>query len=303
MKTFELTILGSNSALPAFNRFPSAQILNFDENLFLIDCGEGTQIKLSEFKIKRSRVNHIFISHLHGDHILGLPGLLNSYSLNGRTEPLYIYSPAGLEEIINTIFLHTEARTNYEIHFNILDPKQLYKVLELEGLTVYCFPLQHRITTVGYLFKEKRTEYKIKPESIQQFRLSIDQIKQVKKGKNITVDENEINYEELTYPPLPLRSFAYCSDTIYDESIIPYIQSCSLLYHEATYLDDMRIQARERMHSTTKEAAMIAKLANAGKLVIGHYSSRYKNLQPMVIEARAVFSETELAEEGRRFLV
>lgn len=303
MSNFELTVLGANSALPAYNRFPTSQVLQFEDSLFLIDCGEGTQIKLSQHKIKRSRINHIFISHLHGDHILGLPGLLNSYSLNGRTEPLHIYSPAGLQEIIDTIFEYSQARSSYDIVYTTLDPQNLQKLVSFDGLTVYTFPLQHRITTAGFLFKEKRTTYKIRPEAISELNLSIDQIKEVKKGKNIVVDNREINYEDITISPPPLRSYAYCSDTVYDDSIVPYIKDCSLLYHEATYLDDMRVQAKERMHSTTKEAGMIAKLAGVQKLVIGHYSSRYKDLSPLEQEAREVFANTDLAIEGQRYPV
>lgn len=302
MKKFELTILGANSALPAYNRFPTSQVLNFDESLFLIDCGEGTQIKMSEYKIKRSRINHIFISHLHGDHVLGLPGLLNSYSLNGRVDPLHIYSPKGLQEIIDTIYLHTQAHSTYDLVFHTIDPTQLESVVELDaGLSVYAFPLQHRIKTVGYLFKENRTEYKIRSQAIEEYKLTIDQIKEVKAGKNVICQDKEISYEQLIEPPHPLRSYAYCSDTVYTESIVPWIAKSTLLYHEATYMDNLRDQARDRMHSTTKEAATIAKLANVMSLVIGHYSSRYKNLEPLLDEARGVFEKTELAIGGAKF--
>lgn len=301
--TYELTVLGANSALPAYNRFPSAQVLNVHESLYLIDCGEGTQIKMSQYKIKRSKINRIFISHLHGDHILGLPGLLNSYSLNRRENPLHIYSPPGLKEIIDVIFEHTHAHTSFEIHFHELNPKQLETVVDCDQVQVYTFPLKHRIPTVGYLFIEKEQPYKVNSDKIKEYNLTVEQIKKVKKGESIELNGEKYEYDTFVYPQRKQRTYAYCSDTVYDPTIVNYIRDIDLLYHEATYLHEMKAQADDRMHTTCKEAGIIAKQANVGQLIIGHYSSRYKQLEPLLEESRAEFSNTLLAIEGHRYPV
>lgn len=297
--TFEVTILGANSAIPAYNRYPSAQVLNVHQSLYLIDCGEGTQMRLTQFRVKRSKINHIFISHLHGDHFLGLPGLLNTYNLNGRKDPLHVYGPPGLQDVIETIFEYGRSYANYDLIFKELQPNQLQHIADDNEVKVYAFPLYHGVPTIGYLFREKNQKPNIDSSAIQKFDLTVDQIKRAKSRKNIIVDGQEMDYSKVTLPIKPSRSYAYCSDTLYDERLIHHIKNVSMLYHEATYLDNMAHQAKERMHTTAKEAAIMARKCNAEKLIIGHFSSRYKDLSPLLEEAKSEFYETELAVEGR----
>ena len=298
---FDITILGSNSAIPAFGRYLSSQVLSVQNNLYLIDCGEGTQFRIRDFKIKISKINQIFISHLHGDHYLGLVGLLGTLNLQGRKETLTIFSPTGLREIVEAHIKYGETQFGYELEFITVDTLQYQKIFEDKLLEVFSIPLKHRIPTAGYLFKEKPHPKNIKSESIKKFNLSIDQIKAAKAGNDLlTSDGTTIPNNQLT-TNRRRRSFAYCSDTVYTESIIPYIQNVDILYHEATYTDDMKKAAKQYMHSTALQAATVAKKANVGKLVIGHFSSRYESLESLEKEARTAFKDAFAAIEGKSY--
>lgn len=295
---FDITVLGSNSAIPAHGRYLSSQVLTVQNNLYLIDCGEGTQFRIRDFKIKASKINQIFISHLHGDHYLGLVGLLGSLNLLGRKEPLTIFSPLGLEEIVAAHIKYGETHFNYELKFEVVETIKYQKIFEDQHLEVYSIPLKHRIPTTGFLFKEKPHSRNIISEAIQKFELSVEQIKAAKAGEDLVGKNGQsIPNSEVTFLK-KRKSFAYCSDTIYDESIIPFIQNADILYHEATFKDDMKKTAKERGHSTTIEAATIAKKCNAGKLILGHFSSRYEQPEELETEARTVFQNSYAAKEG-----
>lgn len=298
---FELTILGSSAAMPAHGRHLSAQVLQAGEELFLIDCGEGTQFQLMNLKIKFSKINHIFISHLHGDHIFGLVGLLMTFGLTSRTTPLHIYSPAGLEYLIKTQIPHEQ---DYPIYFHHSDTTISTLLFENKYLEVYSIPLIHRAPCHGFLFAEKKKVANIIKEKIEEYNIPYQQIPFIKEGGNfITQDGRTILHEELTTPaPTPLK-FAYCSDTMYSEEIIPIIKGVNLLYHEATFMQDMLEQAQKTMHSTAAQAASIAQQAQVQKLIIGHFSARYQDLAPLLEEAKTVFEQTFLAEEGGNVLI
>jgi len=301
---FALTILGVNSATPAHERFPTAQVLQVQHQYFLIDCGEGAQSRMSQFGIPRHKIQHIFISHLHGDHIFGLPGLLFSFGLNDRKSAVHIYSPAGLEEMITALLRPMEAILPYPLYFHVLPTGKSSLAFENELLTVTTIPLQHRIPTVGFLFREKERPKNIRPERILEYSLSIPQILAAKNGEDIPLGTGRIvPNKELTIPAPPPRSFAYISDTIYDESIVPLIKEVDLLYHEATFCHDLAEYAAATKHSTARQAATIAKMAGAGQLVIGHYSSRYQSVEPLLNEAITVFSKTVPGVEGREYEV
>ena len=297
--TFELRILGSNSALPAHGRFPSSQVLSARDQLLLIDCGEGTQMQLSKYQIRRNKISHIFITHMHGDHVYGLPGLLSSFNHFSRTEPLTVFGPLGLRSWLEHIFLISEVHLNYELNiYEIGESKQHPTIFDDVGLSVKAFPLIHRVPTWGYRFDLEQQDYNLDPDSIDKFKLTVEEIRSVKKGINVKREGVDIPFDQLVLPrPAPI-SYAYCSDTIYTESIIPFIESVDLLYHEATFTSELNEKAKETKHATARQAAEIAQKANAGKLLVGHYSSRYKDLSGHLDEARAVFPETYLAREG-----
>ncbi|MFN7115280.1 MAG: ribonuclease Z [Saprospiraceae bacterium] len=297
---FELTLLGTGAALPMPGRFTSAQVLNVNDRLYLIDCGEGTQMRLTEFQIRRSKIGQIFISHLHGDHFYGLMGLLTSFALNDRTQPLDIFSPPGLEEIIR-VMLHYQGSglSPYPIHFHIVDTAQYQLIFEDNQVEVYSIPLQHRIPTSGYLFREKPRLRNILPEKIKEYNIPFPAIKKIKEGADFLLpDGRVIANVELTAAPVNPRAYAYCSDTMYAPEIIPYIKGVDLLYHEATFLHEDANIALENSHSTTLQAATIAREAQAIQLVIGHFSSRYKDASLFVQEARTIFPATVGGEDG-----
>lgn len=259
---------------------------------------------MSEFSVRRSKINHIFISHLHGDHIFGLPGYLNSLSLNGRTAELTIVGPVGIKAYVETIIHITQGHRSFPIVFNELSVEEYQQVIVLPSIEVYAFPLKHRVPTFGYLFRERPTQCKIDPEAIPLYSLTIPEIKSAKAGDDIVrANGTIIPNADLVLSPTPLRSFAYCSDTIYDPDIVPYIKGATMIYHEATYLHELADKARSRMHATTKEAALIAKQGRVNKLLIGHYSSRYKDLQPLLEETRETFNNAHLAEEGKFYSI
>ncbi len=302
--TFTVKILGSNSAMPAYGRHHSAQLLQIDRHFFLIDCGEGTQLQLSEYKVKAQKITRVFISHLHGDHYLGLIGLVKTMHLQGREAPLYIYGPQGLREIITIQLKYSFTVLNYDIIFQQVDNQKSHTLYEDDLITVQAFPLNHRIQCSGFVFREKAKSRRINKEKIPED-MPIEYLKALKKGEDIKDEKGDIliENESVTLDPRKSRGYAYCSDTKYEESIIPHIQGVDLLYHEATFLDEKDFWAEQTYHSTTKQAATIALRADVERLLIGHFSARYKDLTPFEEEARAVFPNTFLAIEGKDFEV
>ncbi len=302
---FNFTPLGISAAVPFNDRHLAAHILQIHSEIFLIDCGEGTIFQLQKFKIKYNSINHIFISHLHGDHFFGLPGLLTTMAMNGRKEPLYIYSPTGLEEIISTNFKFSNYRSPYPIHFLNIDANKSTHLIDNNKFKVDSFTLHHRIPTIGFYFEEKPLPLNLRIEVIEQYDIPVTELKNIKKGADFFDEKTKtmIPNNQLTLPPFKTRSFAYCSDTAFEPSIVENFPNVDILYHESTFLHDMAEHARKVGHSTALEAAHIAKLTNAKKLVIGHFSARYTDLSILEIEARTIFAHTEIAEEGKVFSV
>ncbi|MFW6095994.1 MAG: ribonuclease Z [Bacteroidota bacterium] len=301
---FELTILGSSSALPTSQRNLTAHMLNVYERFFLIDCGEGTQLQIRKNKLRLSKINHIFISHNHGDHIYGLFGLLSSFNLLGRTNDLNIYAHKELRKGIKYIIRNYESQFNYKIQFHELNPNTKEKIFEDKNIEVYAFPLLHKIPTSGFLFVEKPRLPNIKKEYVQKYNIPIRDIRNIKEGGSYVTKEGiEIFHQELTYPPYKPRSYAYCTDTAYNRDILPIIKNVDLLYHEATFNEEHAELAGETFHSTAKQAATIAKEAEAKSLIIGHFSSRYKKIDQHLAEAKSIFKNTITAYDGLYFSV
>lgn len=304
MQNFELTILGCSSATPTSTRNPTAQLLNIAERFFLIDCGEGTQMQLRKYKIKFQRINHIFISHLHGDHYLGLMGLLASMHLLGRNTDLHLYCPAELREILEVQNKHSQTRLNYMIiyhHHKYINDDLLF---EDEKVEVRAVVLNHRIPCCGFVFREKQVSGNISRELIDKYKLTVEEIVYLKKGSDLTLENGTVipNSEIISNKTAP-RSYAFCSDTIYQESLVPYIKNVDLLYHESTFMHDMLERAVITHHTTALQAGMIAQKANVKKLMIGHYSARYKEVEPLVAEAKKMFENTIPAIEGESIVV
>jgi ribonuclease Z len=301
-QTFELLILGSSAATPTANRNPTAQLLNIAERFFLIDCGEGTQMQMRKYKARFQSVNHIFISHLHGDHFYGLPGFLASMHLLGRKNELTIYGPKELEEIINMIHKHSETYLNYPLNFVYTQNTSKQLIFEDEKVEVYSLPLKHRIATTGYLFKEKPLFRNIDKYKLEKMNVSFAEIHKLKQGLDaIDNNGNIIKNNELTLDPIKQRSYAFCSDTKFFEELSNDIKDVNLLYHESTFLEEKADRAKQTFHSTAKQAAQMAVLANAQKLILGHFSARYGNLEEFLSEAKPIFPNTELATEGQLF--
>jgi len=276
-------------------------LLNADERFFLIDCGEGTQLQLRKYKAKLSRLNHIFITHLHGDHIFGLPGLISSLNLLDRKQDLHIYANAHLEKILTQFLSNFFVKLDFTIVYHPLNANAYELIYEDNKLTVHSFPLRHRIPACGFIFKEKLRMRNIRKDVIQYHKIPIKEIVKIKNGADFVTEEgNTIPNNALTLEPAPVTSYAFCSDTSYSEAIIPFIKDVELLYHEATFSEEDKDKAEMTFHSTASEAATIAKLANAGKLVIGHFSARYKDITPLLEQARRIFPETEAAEDGMK---
>ncbi len=296
----KLTVLGSNSALPTTKRFASAHVLNSHERFFLIDCSEGTQIRLRQYRIKFSRINHIFISHLHGDHYFGLFGLLSTFSLLGRRQALNIYADIKLQKILETVLNFDEIA--YKIIVNPLNFKEPEMIFDSKTLTVTSFPLRHRIPTCGFLFKEKEKLPNIKTSAVEKYNLSVQEIVAIKNGSNLTLKSGEvILHEDLTKAPAKPQSYAYCSDTKYFPRIAEIIKDVDLLYHETTFTAKDEKLAKSTGHSTAEQAAKIALTANAGKLIIGHFSSRYLNNGGLEAEAKKIFPNTQALHDGDTF--
>jgi len=298
---FEVTILGNNSALPAHNRNPTSQVISIQGKQFLIDCGEGTQMRLKKYGFKASKIDHIFISHLHGDHYFGFPGLVTSMSLMGRSKPLHVYSHKGLKEIFDLVMDAAKGQLNFELVWHILsDSNEL--IFENDIVEVYTIPLTHKIVTTGFLFKEKKFKRKIIPTKIHEHEIPFNLLKDIKEGNDyVKEDGTIISCDSLTEPPYESRSYAYCSDTAYNEAIVPMIKDVDLLYHESTFEQSAKERADYTKHSTASEAATIAKKANAKQLLLGHYSAKYKNLETLLAEAKAVFDNSELSVEGESY--
>lgn len=299
---FTLTVLGAGSATAVVGRHPTAQVLTHDHDHFLIDCGEATQYRLLEQKIRPGRLQYIFISHLHGDHYFGLAPLLSSLNLGGRTEDLYLFGPQGLEEILTTIFRHSDTRLNYPLHFQPVDPDKRTLLVDLPQLQVESFPLSHRISCTGYLFREKPFKRKLLRDKLPE-NVSVAYMKQLKEGVDVVDSQGQVIYavSDYTIPGPKPGSYAFCSDTRFEEKLVDYIAGVDLLYHEATFLEDHAIRALEVYHSTARQAAAIAAKAGVGRLLIGHFSSRYKAFDAFLNEARSVFLKTYLAEEGQTY--
>jgi ribonuclease Z len=305
--TFSLTVLGSSSALPTENRFPTAHVLNVHERFFLIDCGEGAQIQLKRFgNIKYSKFNDIFISHLHGDHIFGLFGLISSLALTGRTADLHIYAHNDLKDILDNHLKYFGENMSYNIIFHSVNACLNKIIYEDSYMTVETIPLKHRIPTCGYLFREKMPQRNIYKNLITKYNISVDDIINIKNGGNFITDSGEeIPNEQLTYIPYMPRSYAFCSDTMYSEKVAEIVKDVDLLYHEATFLNDMQVMAHQTFHSTTVEAASIALKAGVKSLLIGHFSSRYDDdmLSLFQKEVQSVFPDSDIVQEGRTYVL
>jgi ribonuclease Z len=298
----KLTILGSSSALPTSERYPSAHVLNANERLFLIDCGEGTQMQMRKNRIRFGKINHIFISHLHGDHIFGLYGLLSTFNLMGRQNPLHLYAPQKYDQILQSHLNDFDIHLDYEINFIPLSGKDPVRILDDKYLTVTSFPLKHRIPSFGFLFTEKPGLRKINKESIAKYSIPVACMASIKNGKDFVTTNGEIiKNDDITQPPPEPLSYAYCSDTKYFKRLHSFFKNVTLLYHEATFDNNNKILAETTGHSTTKNAATVASEADAGGLIIGHFSARYKNINSLVEEARTGFPGTYPAIDGKTY--
>jgi ribonuclease Z len=298
----KLTILGSSSALPTSERYPSAHVLNAHERFYLIDCGEGTQMQLRKCRIRFSKINNIFISHLHGDHVFGLYGLLSTFSLMGRRSPLRLYAPENYRNLLFSHLQDFDIILNFEIDFIPLSGNDPVLILDDKYITVTSFPLQHRVPSFGFLFREKRADRNIIKESITKYNIPLIRIPAIKKGADFTTSDGIIiKNEDITTPsPEPL-SYAYCSDTRYFRRLASFVKGVRLLYHEATFDKSQNDLAEITGHSTTTDAARVANEAGAGCLMIGHFSARYRSVSPLVEEAKSLFSNTLPAIDGKSY--
>ncbi|MBS1932825.1 MAG: ribonuclease Z [Bacteroidetes bacterium] len=292
-----VTILGNNSALPAFDRHPTSQLITMDEHLFLLDCGEGTQMQIAKYKIRRSKINHIFISHLHGDHYFGLIGLITSMGLLGRVQPMHIYAPAPLKEMISLQLKVADTNLPFPLHFHPLQEEGV--IVVDQKFEVSCFRVYHRIECWGYKFRQIKAPRKINPERAREHEVPSSFFERLKWGEDyITKQGDIVKNEWVTDASSKGKSYAYSADTIYDERIVDHVSGVDMLYHETTYLKDLEERATKRFHCTTAQAATIAKKAGVKKLIIGHFSSKYETLDQFETEAKEVFPNTELALEG-----
>ena len=303
--TFQITILGSNSAVPAHGRNPSAQVVEISKKPYLIDCGEGTQMRFSQYGIKSSRIEQIFISHLHGDHYFGLIGLISSYHLLRRNKPLDIFSPTGLEEIIRVQLEAGQTELCYPLHFHIVDTERHQMIFENRQMEVWSLPLNHRIPCSGFMFREKKKERRINKELFEAMQLPHHLAPRLKAGEDVQDPSTGefLSNKKLTLPPNHERSYAYCSDTAYYEPLIDQIKDADILYHDCTFDKAGTDRAVQTYHGTTEHAATIAQKAGVSRLLIGHFSAKYEDLSPLLEEAREIFPETELALEGEVFQV
>ena len=298
MEKFELHILGCGSALPTTRHFPTSQIVNVRDKLFMIDCGEGAQLQFRKSHLKFSRLNHIFISHLHGDHCFGLLGLISTLNLLGRTAELHIHSPKGLETLLTPMLDFFNRQMTYKVLFHELDTKEPMLIYEDRSLTVTTIPLRHRMPCCGFLFAEKRRPNHIIREMVDFYQVPVYELNRIKNGADyVTPEGKTVSNNLLTRPSAPSRSYAYCSDTIYLPSIVEQIKGVDLLFHEATFANEDAPRAKETFHTTAAQAAEIARKAEVKKLLIGHFSARYEDENILLQEASAIFPDTQLAKE------
>lgn len=298
----KLTILGCHSATPRTNTNPTSQVLELKNHMFLIDCGEGAQVELRRNKVKFARIKHIFISHLHGDHYFGLVGLISTFRLLTRETELHIYGPKGLKEVITLQLKLSDSWTNYPLIFHELTSKTSELLFEDDKVEVWTIPLDHRIYTNGFLFKEKENERKLDMNAVLNANINKAYFRKIKQGADV---ENEdgilIKNDSITQDPTPPQSYAFCSDTVYNESIIPIIKDTTVLYHESTFLDKNESLCVPTKHSTAKQAATIAKKANVNTLILGHYSTRYNGYDEFKAEAETIFKKVILSKDGATF--
>lgn len=298
----KLHIIGSGSALPTKNHFPTSQVLELREKQYMIDCGEGTQIRMSQMGLKTTRLGHVFISHLHGDHCFGLIGMISTFGMLKRTADLHIHAHPDLERLLTPLLNYFCTDISFKIEFHPIDPSVNQLIFEDRSIEVYTIPLKHRVPTCGFLFQEKPGLRHIKRDMIDFYNVPVSKIGKIKLGEDFITDEGEtIPNETFTLPPTPTLKFAFCSDTAYSESIIPIIRDADLLYHEATFAESELVRARQTMHSTARQAAEIAKKANVKKLILGHFSARYISKNILLKEAKEVFENTELADDMKYF--
>ena len=298
----KLTIVGCHSASPRYDANPTAQILEVKGHLFLIDCGEGTQVQLRKLKIKFARIKHIFISHLHGDHFFGLVGLISTFKLLGRDASLHIYGPKGIKQAILLQLKLGKTYTNFELYFHELESNQPELLFEDAVLSITTIPLKHRVYTNGFLFQQKPGERILNIHKAKELGIEPSYYQKAKQGFDVPDSkENVVSNTAITFDPAPAKSYAYCSDTAYCEKIIPQILNTTLLYHEATFLQQHAVLASKTMHSTPEQAATIAKKANVGTLLLGHYSGRYTDYNEFKNQAQEIFTATQLAQDGKVF--
>ena len=299
MARFDVTLLGCGSATPTLRHMATSQVVDLRDKLYLIDCGEGTQLQMRRMRVRFGRLNHIFISHAHGDHCFGIPGLISTLGMLGRKGELVIHGPKALADFLRPVLAVFCKEMPYPIRINIIDPNQYALIMEDRSLCVYSIPLKHRIPTCGFLFVEKPGEAHLIREMIDFYRVPVRLLAEIKRGADFVTEEGEvIPYTRLTRPAAPPKRYAYCSDTAYSPEIIPWIEGVDCLYHEATFMEADLPRAKETFHSTAKQAAQIAMNAQAKKLVLGHYSARYDDVTPLLEEAKMVFPETVLGKEG-----
>ena len=298
----KLTILGCYAATPRTITNPTSQVLEIKNRMFLIDCGEGTQVQLRKNKIKFSKINQVFISHLHGDHFFGLIGLISTFSLLGRTTDLHIYGPKGIKEIILLQLRLSNSWTNYDLYFHELESEVSEIIFEDDKVVVTTIPLKHRVYTNGFLFQEKIGERKLNMDAVLNHEIESCYYQKIKNGKDITLEDGRIiSNSILTFDPIQPKSYAFCSDTVYHEAIVPIIENVDVLYHESTFLESEDALALKTLHSTAKQAARIALKANAKQLILGHYSTRYDSITVFQEEAKTIFPEVLLADDGKTF--
>jgi len=301
---FEVTILGSGAAVPTLRRNPTSQYVVCNDRHILIDCGEGTQMQIRNYGIRFQRLTHILISHLHGDHFFGLVGLLSTMHLMGRDKGITVYGPKELESIIKSQLEIGGAKLDFDLQFVATDPKNSQLIFEDKLIEIHSFPLKHRIPTTGFLIREKAKEFNLNGEAIKGSGLKIEHFHLLKKGEDVLDEDGQIfRFKDYTFPPKPSYSYAFCSDTKYDVSIVPYVKDGSVLYHEATFIEKDSERAKATFHSTAAQAADIAKRANAGKLYLGHLSARYESTAAHLFEAAKFFDNTEVVEDGMKFTI
>ena len=298
----KLTILGCHSASPSISTHPTSQVLEIKGHLFLIDCGEGTQVQLRKCKVKFSRIKHIFISHLHGDHFFGLPGLVSTFRLMGRDAELHIYGPKGIKEAILLLLKLGKSYTNFPLYFHELEEKSPQLIFEDEKLSVETIPLHHRVYTNGFLFKEKPDDRSLDVDAARKANIDLSYYNKIKKGADVVNRDGKlIPNVQITFDPPAPKSYAFCSDTIFASQIVPQIMNTTVLYHESTFLENHLHLCEKTKHSTAKQAATIAKMANVDTLMLGHYSGRYGNLELFRTEAQDVFQNVILAQDEKSF--